>query len=701
MWRTRLLAVLLAGTAVTTASAQSIVLEEIVVAGSEGEQTGEAADADAGTPSDTPAGSSVSALDPRLSPEAEAALAAPEATTILTRGTLQREQGRSVADALQSVPGVLVTETADDPGISINIRGMQEFDRVAVTVDGARQNFSRSGHSANGSVYIDQRMIKSVDITRGPIQAVGGSAVGGTVAFQTIDPDDVLLEGERYGARVESTVETNGPGGKLHGEAAWRINEAFDVLAAATVGRSSDYVDGIGDTVISASDLMSGLAKVRMRNDDGHETTLTAMRLANNFDNGISTVRYTEQTDDTVTLGHRWDSENPYIDLTAKAYYSGTHLDQKDRTGPYVGSRRSFDIKTYGGEFYNASTYEIAGFENTTTVGGDGFYDDVTSEDDRGLANGNTPSGQRGVYGVYVQHEIKRGWFELIGALRYDGYVLDGVDHDNNEDIHKDGGHLSPKITLAVTPVDPVTLYASYSEAFRSPSVTETLVQGVHPAPAFPFYPNPNLNPEIAHNIEAGVNLAFNDLAFKGDRMRLKGSVFHNTVDDYIDTVCTSNILEPGCTYENVTKAKLYGFELDALYDTGRVYGRVTATYIESKDEEDDEPLGSVQPWRVSGTLGARALHGKLDAGATLTYTAAKDDESLDITSEAYTLLDAYVNYDITEDTAVRLTLKNILNKQYTQYLDLEPSPGFSAFLTVSHRFGGGISPALAQGDAL
>ena len=38
---------------------------------------------------------------------------------------------------------------ATAPETSINIRGLQDFGRVAVVIDGARQNFQRSGHNAN------------------------------------------------------------------------------------------------------------------------------------------------------------------------------------------------------------------------------------------------------------------------------------------------------------------------------------------------------------------------------------------------------------------------------------------------------------------------------------------------------------------------------------------------------------------------
>ena len=67
-----------------------------------------------------------------------------------------------------TLPGVTTAETARDSAVAINIRGLQDFGRVNVLIEGARQNFQRSGHNANGVFYIEPEMLKGVDITRGP-----------------------------------------------------------------------------------------------------------------------------------------------------------------------------------------------------------------------------------------------------------------------------------------------------------------------------------------------------------------------------------------------------------------------------------------------------------------------------------------------------------------------------------------------------
>jgi hemoglobin/transferrin/lactoferrin receptor protein len=84
-------------------------------------------------------------------------------------------------------------ERADSPETAINIRGLQDFGRVAVVVDGARQNFQRSGHNANGTFFLEPELVAGVDVARGPVANIYGSgAIGGVVSFRTKDVEDVL-----------------------------------------------------------------------------------------------------------------------------------------------------------------------------------------------------------------------------------------------------------------------------------------------------------------------------------------------------------------------------------------------------------------------------------------------------------------------------------------------------------------------------
>ena len=111
------------------------------------------------------------------------------------------------SDVFFGMPGVWFQERADDPGTAINIRGLQDFGRVDVVIDGARQNFQRTGHNADGVFYLEPEMLAGVDVVRGPVANIYGSgAIGGVVSFRTKDVEDMLKPGQRWGvlARARS-----------------------------------------------------------------------------------------------------------------------------------------------------------------------------------------------------------------------------------------------------------------------------------------------------------------------------------------------------------------------------------------------------------------------------------------------------------------------------------------------------------------
>ena len=71
--------------------------------------------------------------------------------SVLRPEQIQRTQAMRLSDLLIGLPGVSMPERGDDPGSSINIRGLQDFGRVATLVDGVPQNFQRWAISPTGN----------------------------------------------------------------------------------------------------------------------------------------------------------------------------------------------------------------------------------------------------------------------------------------------------------------------------------------------------------------------------------------------------------------------------------------------------------------------------------------------------------------------------------------------------------------------
>ncbi len=606
-------------------------------------------------------------------------------SSAVSRDELETEmQGAPVSQIMTLVPGVTTQTSADDPGTAINMRGLQDFGRVNVMVDGARQNFQKNGHEANGTFYLDTNMLKAVDVTRGPSSVVYGSgAIGGVVNFTTIDAEDVLMEGATKGGRVKLGVDTNGFGPTVHGEAAIKIEDATDFVIAGTWFKPEDYESGGGETVQSAQDLRSGLAKAKFRPTEDQEISLSAMRYMNTFDNGSSGIREVDVTVDTYTLGYRYTPDSDFWDLSAKFYYTGTLSDQAAVDGVIGDSAQSFDIGTTGFDLFNTSTFDTGDFTHEVTYGGDIFRDKVKTIDPAGSSDDLTPSGKRIAYGAYVQDKLSfDDWLEVIGALRYDGYSLE------NDEVSTDGERLSPKITVGVTPWDPVTFYATYAEGYRAPAITETLIDGFHPPPVMgQFFPNPNLKPEVAHTIEAGVNLRFDDV-IATDELRIKLGIFQNDVDDYIDQVFVRFPIPGGYQYQNIAEARIKGFEFEANYDAGSVFAGLSGQIMDGEDLTTGDPLQKVPPFRVVTSLGFRALDERLTAGTRLTVVGKKDEAAATgFVGEAYQLVDLFANYEISDTMSANLQLNNLFDRDYTQYLNADPSPGFNARASLTIKF--------------
>jgi len=81
-------------------------------------------------------------------------------------------------------------------------------------------------------------------------------------------------------------------------------------------------------------------------------------------------------------------------------------------------------------------------------------------------------AGQRGtesvadVFAVYLQDQIEFGPVELIAGLRYDRFTLEAVNVVNGQAFSRTDELWSPRAGIVVHPIEPVSLYASYSRSY-------------------------------------------------------------------------------------------------------------------------------------------------------------------------------------------------------------------------------------------
>jgi hemoglobin/transferrin/lactoferrin receptor protein len=628
----------------------------------------------------------------------ERAVDALAGVSLTTRQEIRARDPQRIGTVLNAAPGVATQENANDPATSVNVRGLQDFGRVAVTVDGARQNFQRSGHNANGAFYLDPAFVRIIDVTRGPVANIYGSgAIGGVVSFETIGPRDVLKPSERWG------VELNGSGlaGRqtgFSGSAIGAVRPAdwFAAMAGFSFRDLGSYRDGAGLLVPgSSSELRSGIGKIEITPAEGHRLALGGQRQRYDFSGGLGTALAPTRSSDVTTtnLTARYSLSRPdlpWLNLNAGLYTTETDTRQVRLSGTaaQIGARRGFNIVTSGFDVNNTSRFDLGGPSFALTYGVDGFEDKVKTFDNEPGAASNlfTPSGKRIVYGGFVQGALKWGLFDAIAAARYDAYEL------SSATVSSSGERVSPKVTLGVTPLAGLQFYGAYAEGYRAPAITETLVEGLHPPPAtFRFLPNPALRPEVGRTIEAGVNLKYDDALVAGDRLRGKLSVFRNDVRDFIDGVALPRPLPFGSfQYQNVAQARLTGVEGELIYDARRWFASVSGSSARGTNRTNGQPLGSVYPDKLAVGGGLRLLDEKLTLSARVTMVAAQERVPVGTpTSKAYALVDLQASYEIAPDARAFISLENVGDVRYQRYRDGDRSPGFVGKLGFSTRFGG------------
>lgn len=643
------------------------------------------------------------------------------------------------ADLFQGMPGTTAIQNANTSQTQINIRGLQDFGRVAVIVDGARQNFNQLGHAGAGGFFVEPGLIADVDVVRGPVSNIYGSgAIGGVVTMRTKDAEDIIAPGKSWG--VEATGEAAGNGFMGYGSVlgAAKVGQNVDLFIGGTYRDADNYHDGNGDVVPdSGYETWTGIAKATFRPADFHEIKLSALNYDTQFttsaDANAATSYSTQATNRTVTAA--WNYQNPednLFDWRSSVYWNQVDQDQVKVSGSSnpitgaVGDPRSFVIDTVGFDANNTSRFSAAGWNNAITFGGDYFQDQIDNTDDYGFGEGYNPSGDRGVGGAFVQWKGNYStWLEAIAALRYDAYSL------NSDDGGTSGERLSPKFTLGVTPWSWLTLYGTYAEGYRAPTVTEALVSGPHPLPfntggtMFYFLPNPGLQAEIGKNKEVGINIKKDDLFVAGDKLRAKLNYYQNDVENYIElvefgdstgTICPIpgrpttcfpyNWGVPGyAQYQNVQEARLKGFEFEGTYDARKWFlglaGQISEGEVTSGTYAG-QPLSSIQPDQVTATLGFRFLEEKLTVAVRWTAVAAVTASDLPANSvfeptDSFNLVSVYAGYQPSENILWRLSVENLLNEQYTQYENFLPSAGLTVKGALTVRFGGGEVASVAD----
>lgn len=178
---------------------------------------------------------------------------------------------------------------------------------------------------------------------------------------------------------------------------------------------------------------------------------------------------------------------------------------------------------------------------------------------------------------------------------------------------------------------------------------------------------NPNLDPEIHNQLEAG-------LAWQDERLEMAANVYVDQVEDYIlQDRRIAGLMPMTTSYRNVD-ARLVGGELDLSYALADwLATEAQLSYVRGRNTSDARDLPQMPP--LSGTLGLHAERGSIDGGAVVRWAAraeAIDEQSgLDTRETAgYAVLDLVAGYDITRNWRLETGVDNVFDRTYAQHVN-------------------------------
>lgn len=411
----------------------------------------------------------------------------PRSASVITREQIDKRPPRHAADMLEQTAGVYTAVNQRDPGLSVNIRGVQDYGRVNMNIDGMRQNFSVNGHQQrNGTMFIDPEFVSSVEIEKGSQSGMGGAGVlGGIASFNTLNASDFLGPGKEFGGRVRAGhgIGELGNGTYFNGSGVFAFgNEVGDLLLGMSERHFGDYRAGTRNRDNLGSEMRlrkfyprawdnwlesevgdmgtvtrSQLVKVGLNLPEHQRLQLSYMETDTDSKDAwtfLDTERdafYYRRTASSdvnarnAALDYSYAPDNDLIDLKAKLYFVTTRQDRWNSSNTasegsnnyYDPYNDRFQTDTWGLQVQNTSRFYFGQTDQLSFNYGVELFQDTfkpsseripaPSEKYNPFASGANPKGKRAMGSLFGDVTFEHdGWLTLDAGLRYDRYRLTG-----------------------------------------------------------------------------------------------------------------------------------------------------------------------------------------------------------------------------------------------------------------------------------
>ena len=438
-------------------------------------------------------------------------------------------QASHLSDFLEVIPGVTVggTSTVNQ---RVRVRGLDDTN-LKVTIDGARQEGTLFYHM--GDITIDPDLLKQAEVSVGNNSVtLGNDALGGAVAFTTVDAADLLKPGQKIGAKLKTAYASNNDELLTAATVYGAPTDNIDLLAYYGKRDTSSGEDGNGRELFEDSKSENILLKAGAYVGDDHHFGASFSRTEKD---GIFPFRpdFPGRSDapipqqvkrDTYGLDYTYNPASQWIDVDTNVYQTETRI---LRDGDYL-TKPGFDfnaqVKTTGAKVQNTSIIDTNVGTHKLIAGVEHYKKESELERDfikKGSDNAKNTS-------IYLEDQWTNGKLTLTPGVRYDRYespefVSAGKTYDNVV------GALAASYEIA-----PLTqVFASYTQLFNGPDLS----QAIFNSDGDKTYVNNNLKAEEGANAEIGIVNTLRDLTVAGDALQLSAKYFETDIENFIEFV--------------------------------------------------------------------------------------------------------------------------------------------------------------------
>lgn len=625
----------------------------------------------------------------------------PQSVTVVGEEELDEIAPATIGDVLDVVPGVSGVGSSSFFGQAFNIRGVGEGiaaseSSIVQLLDGEQKYYESY---RQGSLFIEPDFLKRVEVLRGPGSSTlyGSGALGGVIAMETIEPED-LLNGRDFGGRTKLGFATNPDTvfGSLAG--AWRLGERTEALAAFALRDLGDSKTPDGDTLIRSNSLTPNLLlKLNHELNDEHRLRFSYVELRADGENqdfnqqegpqvglfpgfpgwGVGNILTHDRTARAIW---EYDPASPLVDLAVTLSYSDTlkRIEQGDDPDepimPSLLGERDYEMWKL--KAVNTADLSFGDHQHYLTIGAEVSTQDRTST----VPSSSHPEARTDRRAIYALSEFTAGRLTVNTGLRIERQETKPAGSVTATDERVSDTAVEPQIAAIYRLNENWAVFGSLAKVERLPTADELYDSFMGGAPS------PGLKPESGINTEVGLSWRGQDVFASGDEAAVKVTLFHN---DITDRITRTNAPFPTPAYINIDEVTLKGGEIEASYATGRL-GLTAGVSIVDGEDGDGNIVDSLPNDRV--VIGASwQASDAWKFGGFSTFAAGRD--KADGSRRAgYAVHDLYAIWTPQQGALngveMRFGVDNVTDKTYVPATwTTGPAPGRNLSVSVTRTF--------------